>query len=85
MKILTLNTHSLVEEKYEEKLIEFVEMLKVEKPDVFALQEVNQSLAMPETLDTSATGYIMSKNGNATIRVDNHAYRVAKLLLEAGI
>ena len=34
MKILTLNTHSLVEEKYEEKLIEFVEMLKVEKPDV---------------------------------------------------
>jgi len=85
MKILTLNTHSLVEEKYEEKLIEFVEMLKVEKPDVFALQEVNQSLAMPEALDTSATGYIMSKNGNATIRVDNHAYRVAKLLLEVGM
>ena len=85
MKILTLNTHSLVEEKYEEKLIEFVKMLKVEKPDVFALQEVNQSLDMPEALDASATGYIMSKNGNATIRMDNHAYRVAKLLLEAGI
>lgn len=85
MKILTLNTHSLVEEKYEEKLIEFVKMLKVEKPDVFALQEVNQSLAMQEALDASATGYIMSENGNATIRMDNHAYRVAKLLLEAGI
>lgn len=85
MKILTLNTHSLVEEKYEEKLIEFVKMLKEEKPDVFALQEVNQSLAMQEALDASATGYIMSENGNATIRMDNHAYRVAKLLLEAGI
>lgn len=85
MKILTLNTHSIVEENYEEKLIAFVEMLKAEEPSVFALQEVNQSLAMPEAVDASATGYVACKDCDTTIRTDNHAYRVAKLLLEAGV
>ena len=30
MKILTLNTHSLMEENYEEKLKQFAEMIKKE-------------------------------------------------------
>ena len=45
MKILTLNTHSLLEENYEEKLKQFAEMVKKELPRVFALQEVNQSMS----------------------------------------
>ena len=34
MKILTLNTHSLIEEQYEKKLVSFVEMVSKEKPDI---------------------------------------------------
>lgn len=45
MKLLTLNTHSLAEENYEQKLNRFAEMIAKERPDVFALQEVNQTIA----------------------------------------
>ena len=41
MKLITLNTHSLIEEHYEEKLHAFAEMVRKEKPDILALQEVN--------------------------------------------
>ena len=41
MKLMTLNTHSLVESSYEEKKEKFIETLIVEQPDVVALQEVN--------------------------------------------
>lgn len=96
MKILTLNTHSIMEADYKEKLIKFVEMVKEVSPDIFALQEVNQSLAMPEAGDAPGTGYVVcsenTENGkahavkqNVPVRTDNHAYRVAKLLREAGM
>ena len=85
MKILTLNTHSIIEKNYEEKLVNFVEMIKEELPDVFALQEVNQSMAMPEIGDASAVGYIVCKECEVTIRTDNHAYRVAEMLLASGM
>ena len=42
MKILTLNTHSLQEENYEQKLNWFVEGILKERPDIIAMQEVNQ-------------------------------------------
>ena len=48
MKIITLNTHSIIEQDYERKLSDFADMIKIEKPDVFALQEVNQSIDKPE-------------------------------------
>lgn len=79
MKILTLNTHSLIEENYEEKLLIFVEKILEEKPVVFALQEVNQSMDKKEILfDT----YYQSK---AILKEDNHSYRVHKLLKEMGL
>ena len=34
MKLITLNTHSLIEEHYEEKLHAFAEMVRKEKPDI---------------------------------------------------
>ena len=43
MKLLTCNTHSLVEDKYEEKLKAFVNRVAQEKFDIIALQEVNQT------------------------------------------
>ena len=45
MRLLTLNTHSHVEEDYREKLEAFVQAVSEEEPDVIALQEVNQTIA----------------------------------------
>ena len=47
MKLLTLNTHSLIEPAYEAKRDAFVEFIRKEQPDVFVLQEVNQTAAAP--------------------------------------
>lgn len=85
MKLLTLNTHSLVEENYEEKLLAFVEMIKEEKPDVIALQEVNQSMTAKEAFGYEDTGFIPCKGFSDTIRADNHGYRLAKLLILSGV
>ena len=41
MKLITLNTHSLEEPDYEEKLHRFVDVVLAEKPDIVAMQEVN--------------------------------------------
>lgn len=43
MKLITLNTHSLEEADYPEKLRRFAETVLRELPDVIALQEVNQN------------------------------------------
>ena len=43
MKLLTLNTHSLIENSYEKKLADFISAIREIKPDIIALQEVNQS------------------------------------------
>ena len=47
MKLLTLNTHSLIEPDYEAKRKIFVDFIAKEQPEVFALQEVNQTAAAP--------------------------------------
>ena len=39
MKLLTINTHSLQEEHYPEKLEQFVEAILRESPDIIAMQE----------------------------------------------
>ncbi len=43
MKLLTLNTHSLIEDNYENKLKFFINAIYDIKPDIIALQEVNQT------------------------------------------
>ena len=45
MRLLTLNTHSLVEENYPQKLHDFSAAVLRLKPDVIALQEVNQPIS----------------------------------------
>ena len=42
MKLLTLNTHSLIIPEHEAKREIFVDFIAKEQPEVFALQEVNQ-------------------------------------------
>lgn len=85
MKILTLNTHSLIEKNYEEKLMQFVDMVKIERPGIIGLQEVNQSIDAPIRPSVMLKGYTRCKGYSGVVRMDNHAARVAELLLENGL
>ncbi|MEM5597635.1 hypothetical protein AAHB53_17460 [Niallia circulans] len=48
MKLLTLNTHSWIEESPLEKLEAIMEQLLADSYDVISLQEVNQSMDAEE-------------------------------------
>lgn len=73
MKLLTLNTHSLVEEYYYEKLQTFVQAVSEEQPDVIALQEVNQTIA--EMPVKTAQGYIPVHRGLLSDRITMYTMR----------
>ena len=82
MKILTINTHSLMEENYEERLMGFVDAVAVEKPQIIALQEVNQT--RDKKIASMAEGYF-SSDERIVIREDNFMLNAVKLLKEKGI
>lgn len=82
MKLLTLNTHSLVEEDSERKRELFVRAVAEERPDLMALQEVNQSRSA-ERVKVPAGGGVAAKR--IPLRCDNYAYRVAEQLREQGL
>lgn len=84
MKLLTLNTHSLVEEKYEQKLQDFAEAVSKERPDIIALQEVNQTASEDAVPECDLNGYFPADK-NTVIRRDNHVYRLVRILAEKGI
>ena len=84
MKILTLNTHSLQEEIYQQKLEWFVEGILKEKPDIIAMQEVNQT-ADAELMDVEILEGQYPIPGSMKIRQDNHAAQVAYRLRQAGV
>lgn len=85
--MLTLNTHSLIEENYEEKLSAFVEYVMLEKPDIIALQEVNQSVGADEIHVDNLHGFVPPKENERKIplKSDNHAYNIVKRLSESGL
>lgn len=82
MKLLTLNTHSLVENHYPEKLEYFVQVITEEMPDVIALQEVNQTIA--EISAVPHGGYVPCTEG-IIIRKDNHVQNAAAMLESRGV
>ena len=84
MKLLTLNTHSLQEENYPDKLNWFVESILEEKPDIIAMQEVNQTVD-EELMDLNMLEGQYPIPGCMPIRKDNHAAVVANRLRQAGI
>ena len=84
MKLLTLNTHSLIEPEYEAKREIFVEFIAKEQPDVFALQEVNQTAAAPE-LKAVPAGYTSCPGNTVPLKADNHAAAVARMLEQKGV
>ena len=84
-KILTLNTHSLVEENYEQKLIAFMDIIRKERPDIIAMQEANQSAGAAPADKAELDGLVPVPGREIVIRKDNHAMRVANMLHQAGI
>ena len=84
MKLLTLNTHSLIEPEYEAKREIFVEFIAKEQPDVFALQEVNQTAAAPQP-DAVPAGYTPCPGNAVPLKADNHAAAVARMLEQKGL
>lgn len=84
MKILTLNTHSLQEENYAQKLDWFVEGILREKPDIIAMQEVNQTVGATLMPQEMLEGQYPIP-GCMKIRQDNHAANVAYRLRQAGL
>lgn len=84
MKLLTLNTHSLVEPGYEAKRDIFVDFIAAEQPDVFALQEVNQTAEAAE-LTAIPAGWTPCPGSTVPLRADNHAAAVARLLEQKGL
>ena len=82
--MLTLNTHSLIEQNYEEKLVYFVNAMVKYEPDIIALQEVNQTSDESSLSDKFLKGYTQCQSA-VPLKKDNHAYRVVKLLLEKNI
>lgn len=85
MKIMTLNTHSIVEENYNEKLQIFVDAIAELQPDIIALQEVSQTIGKFLEKNLQQTGYIPCKGKRATVLEDNHALVVAKMLQAKGV
>lgn len=82
MKLLTLNTHSLVEENYPQKLEGFVETVATLKPHIIALQEVNQSISASPV---EAPQYYHPCCENVVIGSNNYVYRAAQMLREKGV
>lgn len=95
IKLLTLNTHSLVEKDYSKKLKAFTETVMEIMPDIIALQEVNQTCDEIVVYDFNEN--LNEKIGNellhgfypcsndTVIKRDNHAYNIIKNLKENGI
>lgn len=82
MKLMTLNTHSLVEENYEKKLDIFVKGVISERPDIIALQEVNQSIDA-DLVKSKPEGYFKAEK-TIKLKSDNHILNVYEKLKNAG-
>ena len=82
MKLLTLNCHSLLSPAYSRDCENFVREVLRLRPDLIALQEVNQTRTAPPAAGDLA-GWTPPAAG-ALLRADNHALRVARMLQEAG-
>ncbi|KXT75989.1 Exodeoxyribonuclease III [Streptococcus sp. DD12] len=82
MKILTLNTHSWMEEHPQEKLEQLVDTLAEKACDLIFLQEINQLISSEPAEVTP--GYVAVSDSPA-IHVDNYALLLVTALRERGL
>lgn len=76
MKVLTLNTHSWLEESPEEKLVQLATNILENEYDVIALQEVNQQIASKQGILND----LYCPVSDVVIHEDNFALRLVDLL-----
>ena len=79
IKILTLNTHSLMEKEDVQDV--FVSAIKKELPDIIALQEVNQTIGKDKAFVNNEFCFPLQ---DSEIKEDNYALNVIKKLSDAG-
>ena len=82
MKLLTINTHSLLEKNYNEKCGIFADAIRKLSPDIIAMQEVNQSISLPVYTPASP---LICLNPSVALKKDNHALNVMEKLGAYGI
>lgn len=75
MKLLTLNSHSHIEENYPQKLAETARWISAQRPDIIALQEVNQRICDAQAFSQSGI----------KIRTGNHVLSLSRLLERDGL
>ncbi|MBQ7352850.1 MAG: endonuclease/exonuclease/phosphatase family protein [Clostridia bacterium] len=80
MKLITLNTHSLVEKNYNKKLKAFISLIKKYDPDIISLQEVMQP---KDAKKAQKTEKILSL-GKIPVREENHVLTVLNRLIKEG-
>lgn len=85
MKLLTLNTHSLQEADYRKKLALFTQAVCNIRPDLIAMQEVNQTMTASPVSSSLLKGYVPAAGHQIPVREDNHAMRAALELHRAGL
>lgn len=85
MKLMTINTHSIIEENYQQKIKDFVDAVVRIQPDVICMQEVNQTNEAELADDTLKVNQFPVSGATIPLKKDNHAAMVAKLLRDAGI
>lgn len=85
MKIMTINTHSLAEPEFEEKREQFARVILKERPDLLAMQEVNQTAAAPELAAERLAGYMACPGNSVAVREDNYAAWLADRLRQDGL
>ena len=77
MKLLTFNTHSIVDKDYEKKIDVLSSAILKHAPSVIALQEVMQPSKNKQVRENSLLSSL-----NVPVKEDNFAYRVLKKLNE---
>ena len=82
MKIMTINTHSYIEENSEEKLNIFTDAISRLQPDIIAMQEVNQKTSSEPLEDAKET--VLNQFG-IPLKSDNFGLRVAEALEKQGV
>ena len=82
MKILTLNTHSWLEENPLKKLEQIADFIMTEKVEMIALQEVNQKMSAEiAELDS----YYCKLTSETQVKNDNYALLLVNYLKEHGV
>ncbi len=85
MKIMTMNTHSLVEPDFGMKRERFADMILKEQPDLLAIQEVNQTAVAQALGEEQLVGYVVCPGSEVLVREDNYAAWLAGRLRRDGL